>query len=406
VAFALDVITSGRMVSSTEALTEKLVDAIVPPNLSLEQVAIQWAKWGYFLGPDVLRNTRKLQFRAISPRNEPKNHQLCQEYKIRKLPPISQGGEAKQMAVCAIQASFQSETFEEGLCSEEALFQDLLYNSKQGRALRYAFFAERSAQHYKDVNPSTDGQMLVVRHIGVIGAGTMGSGIAISLLLANYDVTLVDVNPSSLAKGVSLVQATVAKRRHTNKATGNSNNNSEPKLSSSTDISVLASCQVIIEAVFEDMKLKQDIFAQLSKLTSDTNALLLTNTSTLDISKIFANVSTTKLSSCCGMHFFSPAHVMRLVEIVVDANTTSDRTIQAVKRICKKMNKIGVVVGNCDGFVGNRMIHPYTTESVLCLEEGSTTVMEVDKALQNFGMALGPFAMSDLAGNDIGYVHA
>jgi 3-hydroxyacyl-CoA dehydrogenase len=315
------------------------------------------------------------------------------------------------MAVCAIEASFQpNTTFHQGLCAEEAIFQDLLHNSKQGRALRHAFFAERTAQHHNDhpissTSSTTDPPTPVaaVRHIGVVGAGTMGSGIVVSLLLANFDVTLVDVNPSSLAKCLSFVQATVARRRGTRKAQNNTTKKTvEPKLTSSTDISALAPCHVIIEAVFEDMALKQEIFHQLSKLTSHTNTLLLTNTSTLDITNIFSKVTPAQLPNCCGMHFFSPAHVMRLVEIVVDTSITSKRTIQAVRRLCKAMNKIGVLVGNCDGFVGNRMIHPYTTESVLCLQEGSTTILEVDNALQNFGMALGPFAMSDLAGNDIG----
>jgi len=424
VTFALDVITSGRMISSTEALQEHLIDAIVPPSHTssqslLLQLAIQWAKWGCSLGPDVLRNTRKLQFRSIqssSSYDPQQNHQIrsCYEYKTRKLPPISRGGEAKHMAVCAIEASFQpNTTFQQGLCTEEAIFQDLLHNSKQGRALRHAFFAERTAQHHNDdpissttTNKTDDTQTLVaaVRHIGVIGAGTMGSGIVVSLLMANFDVTLVDVNPTSLAKCLSYVQATVAKRRGN---TGNDQNTTkktvEPKLTSSTDISALAPCHVIIEAVFEDMTLKQNIFHQLSKLTSHTTStLLLTNTSTLDITNIFSKVKPTQLPNCCGMHFFSPAHVMRLVEIVVDTSITSKQTVQTVRRLCKTMNKIGVLVGNCDGFVGNRMIHPYTTESILCLQEGLTTILEVDKALQNFGMALGPFAMSDLAGNDIG----
>lgn len=422
VAFALDVITSGRMISSTEALKEKLIDAIVPPSthlpLSLEQVAIQWAKWGCSLGPDILRKTRKLQFRSMNPnekhQGENYNQQCCHKYKTQILPPISRGGEAKHMAVCAIEASFQLKTFQQGLCAEEAIFQDLLHNSKQGKALRHAFFAERTAQHYNDNRVSSkkndQDTALEVRHVGVVGAGTMGSGIVVALLLANLDVTLIDNNPSSLAKCLSFVQATIAKRRGNRKATSTntSKNYVEPKLTSSTDISALAPCHVIIEAVFEDLTLKQDIFQQLSKLTSHTNTLLLTNTSTLDITKIFSKVNPAQLPNCCGMHFFSPAHVMRLVEIVIDTSSSitsssSNRTIHTVRRLCKRMNKIGVLVGNCDGFVGNRMIHPYTTESVLCLEEGSTTIVEVDNALQNhFGMALGPFAMSDLAGNDIG----
>jgi len=404
VRFALDVITSGRMISSKEARDEKLVDAIVNSDENLEEVAIQWAKWGYYLGPSVIRTTRKLQFRRVVDGNKEQqsNLDLCKEYAQRKLPSVSQGGEAKQIAVCAIQASFDppNSSFEDGLHAEEVFFQDLLLNSKQGKALRYAFFAERSAQqqHHRISSSSSSSSfssLETIQHIGVIGAGTMGQGIVISLLLANYKVTLVDVNSSGLAKGVSFIQATVARR--------NKKIDINKQLASSTDISALSSCHVVIEAVFEDLKLKQDIFGKLNTLLSNPDSLLLTNTSTLNISEIFAHVSVTKLPNCCGMHFFSPAHVMRLVEIVTTKDT-SDKTIQLVRSICKKIKKIGVVVGNCDGFVGNRMIFPYSSEAVLCLEEGSTTVMEVDKALQNFGMAIGPFVMSDLASNDIGYL--
>lgn len=165
-------------------------------------------------------------------------------------------------------------------------------------------------------------------------------------------------------------------------------------------------CLLVVEAVFENLKIKQSIFAQLDKIVKNPHALLLSNTSTMSIDLIASALSPERRPFCAGMHFFSPAHIMKLVEIVV-SSTTSPETIALVQYITsKKLRKVGVTVGNCQGFVGNRMVNPYSAEAVYILEEGGAKVSEVDIALYSFGMAMGPLNMGDLAGNDIGYLIA
>ena len=163
-------------------------------------------------------------------------------------------------------------------------------------------------------------------------------------------------------------------------------------------------CSLVVEAVFENLKIKQSIFRQLDKVVQNPGALLLSNTSTLNIDLIASALPQERRQFCAGMHFFSPAHVMKLVEIVVSSSTSMD-TVSLIQMItAKRLRKVGVVVGNCEGFVGNRMLFPYTGEAIFVLQEGKASVPEVDNAVVSFGMALGPMNMGDLAGNDIGYL--
>lgn len=411
--WSLKAITTGRMVGVSEALKVGLIDATAgsgtaaSSNESLLECATRWAKYGEIM-PTTGRMLSRRQVKGGS-----KDELTAVFDKVAKrLPKVEKGGEAVQAAAEAVKASFgpYDATFEGGMETEAAIFMKLLVESSQGRARRHAFFAERAASAgsgkaggksaaaaVKNMlsNPSSTA-------VGVIGAGTMGSGIALNFLRAGYSpVVLIDNNANGLERGVSLIQklikGDVAKRRLSPKAAKAMG----ASLTPSTDVSSLSTCKLIVEAVFENLNIKQDIFAKLDSIALP-DAYLCSNTSTLDIDAIASALSHARRPYCAGMHFFSPAHVMKLVEII-RARETSDDTLAVLAAVTKKIRKVGVTVGNCDGFVGNRMLHPYTSEMLFVVEAGGTSIMQIDAAISKFGMAVGPFVMSDIAGNDIGY---
>jgi len=244
----------------------------------------------------------------------------------------------------------------------------------------------------------------------VIGAGTMGRGISISFLIAGYGpVILIDVNAKGLEAGIKYIQQTLQVDAKKGRLSPSKLKNALACLQSSTELSSLANCDLVVEAVFENLGVKRDIFSKLDSIVKKEDALLLSNTSTLDVDAISSSLSPKRRSFCAGMHFFSPAHIMKLVEVVRGKDTSAD-TLETIRAVTKLIRKIPVVVGNCDGFVGNRMMHPYTTESTLTLVghgggDAGLTIADVDAAIgpKHFGMALGPFEVSDVAGNDIGY---
>jgi 3-hydroxyacyl-CoA dehydrogenase len=237
----------------------------------------------------------------------------------------------------------------------------------------------------------------------------MGRGIAISFLRAGYGpVTLVDVNEKGLAAGVQYIHSTLEGEAKKGRIHSSKLDSTKSLLKSSTDLSALADCDCIVEAVFENLRIKREIFSKLNTIAKKPTALLLSNTSTLDVDAIASSLSPSKRAYCAGMHFFSPAHIMKLVE-VVRGKDTSPETLDIICAMTKRIRKVPVVVGNCDGFVGNRMLHPYSSESALLLAEfgggeKGLTVADVDGAVGNqyFGMAAGPFLIFDIAGNDIG----
>ena len=404
---ALDVIVRGRINgTSQEGLRVGFLDGVAPKNESILEYALRWAKWESTL-PRITMNSRRLCHRNVSRDGEGiGNGDMC-NFALQSLPPKNMGGESAHACVEAIRASFEKSSFGEGMEVEKNLFNDLLYHSLQGRAYRHIFFAERlsSSIRTNSANPLRLGK----GSIGVIGAGTMGRGIAISFLRAGFGpVILVDVNPEGLQAGVqdirSILEGEIKKKR----LTPSQLKGILSRLESSTNLSSLASCDLIVEAAFENLNVKRDIFSKLDSIVTKKDALLLSNTSTLDVDAIASSLSSERREYCAGMHFFSPAHVMKLVEIV-RGNATSSETLDIITAVTKRIKKVPVVVGNCDGFVGNRMIHPYTTESTLLLVEygGGTAglgISDVDAALgkRHFGMAVGPFVMSDIAGNDIG----
>ena len=407
VAYAVRAITSGKPAGPAGALRVGLIDGVAGAGTapssseSLLDCAVRWAVYAEAMPPA----GRMVSRRAV--RGSPRELNALCDKAAKKIPRPEKGGEAGHAAVRAIRASFGS-TFEGGMATEAKLFWDLLLESGQGRARRHAFFSERASTS----SPATSGaarssaRELVANPaqtaVGVVGAGTMGSGIALSFLRAGYSpVILVDNNTKGLERGVGLIHGLIKTDAAKGRLKPQAAMAMAASLSSSTDMSALGACSLIVEAVFENLEVKKAIFGQLDGI-APPKAYLSTNTSTLDVDAIASALSPERRGRCVGMHFFSPAHVMKLVEIV-RSSSTSDETVAAISSVTKKINKVGVTVGNCDGFVGNRMLIPYTSEMLFVVEAGGATVAQVDAALTRFGMAVGPFVMSDIAGNDIGY---
>jgi 3-hydroxyacyl-CoA dehydrogenase len=237
-----------------------------------------------------------------------------------------------------------------------------------------------------------------VRSVGVLGAGTMGAGITISLATAGFEVTLVDTQEPALAAGMKRIQGTLDASVQKGRLAAGDAAAALARVSASRDIGAFASLDLVIEAVFESLSVKQDVFAALGKVCR-AGAVLATNTSTLDVDAIAA--ASGRAGDVVGMHFFSPANIMRLVEIVRGA-ATDPAVIATAQSVSQRMGKLGIVVGNCFGFVGNRMLYAYGRENQLLLLEGASPP-QVDGALERFGMAMGPNAVGDLAGLDVGY---
>jgi 3-hydroxyacyl-CoA dehydrogenase len=285
--------------------------------------------------------------------------------------------------------------FDEALAAERAMFLRCRA-SEASRALRHLFFAEREAAKIPDVPADTPAAE--VRRAAVIGCGTMGAGIATCFANAGIPVRVLETADDVLAKGLATIRknyaASVAKGRL-------SQQDMEGRMeiiSGTLDHADAADADIVIEAVFEDMELKKEVFARLDAVCKP-EVILATNTSTLDVNEIAAATSRPQL--VIGTHFFSPAHVMRLLETVRGARTDK-RTIASVMRLAKRLGKISVLVGVCDGFVGNRMYHAYTRQANFLLEEGALP-QQVDKVMYEFGVAMGPFATGDLAGLDVSW---
>jgi 3-hydroxyacyl-CoA dehydrogenase len=304
------------------------------------------------------------------------------------------GVTAPLAAIDAVEAATKL-PFEEGCKVEQKLFTECLLSS-QSKALIHVFFSEREVAKIPDVPRETP--LIPVKTAGVVGAGTMGGGIAMVLANAGIPVLLKEVDQPALDRGRSSIEKnyanSVKRGRFNQEFVDERRKLIQPTLS----FDGFAGVDLVIEAVFEGMALKKEVFAQLDKVCK-AGAILASNTSTLNIDEIAS--ATLRRQFVIGTHFFSPANVMRLLEIV-RGKATSKEVIATCMQLSKKLGKIGVLVGNCRGFVGNRMFHPYVRESVFLLEEGAS-VAEVDNALAEFGMAMGPLAVGDLAGLDVGW---
>jgi 3-hydroxyacyl-CoA dehydrogenase len=237
-----------------------------------------------------------------------------------------------------------------------------------------------------------------VTQVGVLGAGTMGAGIATNLGVAGFDVMLADTNPAALQAGVQRVRSFIAAAVDKGRISAKDGELALARVRPQQSIDALREMDLVIEAVFESLAVKQEVFAALGRICRK-GAVLGSNTSTLDIDAIAA--ASGRAEDVIGMHFFSPAHIMKLVEIVRGSATAAD-VIATAQEVSRRMGKLGIVVGNCFGFVGNRMLYAYGRENQLLLLEGASPA-QIDAALESFGMAMGPNAVGDLAGMDVGY---
>jgi 3-hydroxyacyl-CoA dehydrogenase len=285
--------------------------------------------------------------------------------------------------------------FEEGLRRERELFLQMI-QSPESRALRHAFFGERAAAKIPDV-PS-DTPVRKVESVAIIGAGTMGGGIAMNFLNAGLPVTILETKQEALDRGLATIRRNYEGQVKRGKLTPEKLEQRLKLLKPTLSYDDVKGADLAIEAVFEEMGVKEAVFRKLDEVMKP-GAILATNTSTLDVNRI-AEI-TKRPQDVVGMHFFSPANVMRLLEVVRGARTAKD-VLATVMQVAKKIRKTAVVSGVCDGFIGNRMVEHYLRQALFLLEEGASP-RQVDQALEKFGMAMGPFRMSDLAGNDIGW---
>ncbi|MCB1994727.1 MAG: enoyl-CoA hydratase/isomerase family protein [Burkholderiaceae bacterium] len=289
----------------------------------------------------------------------------------------------------------RSKNFDAGMTYEREAFVALMM-TPECKALRHAFFAERAASKIPDV--ADDTAVRTVKTVGVIGAGTMGGGITMNFLNAGIPVTMLEMKQEALDRGVATIRKNYEAQVKKGKLKPEKYEQRMALLSTTLDYAGLKDADLIIEAVFEEMGVKEQVFRTLDEVAKP-GAILASNTSTLDVNQIAS--FTKRPQDVVGMHFFSPANVMKLLEVVRGEKTAKD-VLATVMGIAKTIRKTAVVSGVCDGFIGNRMIEQYSRQAGFLLEEGCTPE-QVDKAVEKFGFAMGPFRMGDLAGNDIGW---
>ncbi|MGP3660783.1 3-hydroxyacyl-CoA dehydrogenase NAD-binding domain-containing protein [Burkholderia gladioli] len=285
--------------------------------------------------------------------------------------------------------------FDQGLIDEREGFVALV-QTPESRALRHAFFGERAASKIPDVPADTP--VREIRKLGVIGAGTMGGGITMNFLNAGLPVTLLETKQEALERGLATIRKNYEAQVKKGKLSEEKLEARMALISPTLSYEDLKDADLIIEAVFEELGVKEQVFRKLDEVAK-AGAILASNTSTLDVNKIAA--FTRRPQDVVGMHFFSPANVMKLLEVVRGEHTAKD-VLATVMQLAKKIRKTAVVSGVCDGFIGNRMVEQYIRQALFMLEEGALPA-QVDRAIEAFGFAMGPFRMSDLAGNDIGW---
>jgi 3-hydroxyacyl-CoA dehydrogenase len=307
---------------------------------------------------------------------------------------VARGQAAPLRAVEAVGAAV-TQNFDAGIATEQKIFSELMV-SEESQALRYAFFAERAASKVAGLDEQTPQRK--VASVAVVGAGTMGGGIAINFANAGIPVTLLEATQEALDRGVAgirkIYDSAVAKGKLKAEDAGKRGG----LITATLDYADAAGADLIIEAVFEDLAVKEEVFRKLDAIAK-RGVILATNTSTLDVDRIAA--FTRRPGDVLGLHFFSPANVMRLLEVVRARKTRKD-VLATAMAVAKRIGKTAVVSGVCDGFIGNRMINSYSRQALLLLEEGASP-RQVDAAIEKFGFAMGPFRMSDLAGNDISW---
>jgi 3-hydroxyacyl-CoA dehydrogenase len=385
VAKAVEMCAEGAPMKAEDALKAGVLDRLVEGDLLA--AAIAFAKE---VAAKPTPKTRERSEKLGTPEQNAAIFAAAREAARKK----QRGLLAPLAAIYAIEAA-TTLPFDQGCQKEEELFTKCLF-SDQSKALIHAFFGEREVAKIPDVPKETP--TLGVNSVGIVGAGTMGGGIAMVFANAGIPVLLKETDQEALERGLANIEKNYANSIKRGRFTQQFVDERLKLIRPTLDYSEFAAVDIVVEAVFESMALKKEVFTQLDRVCK-RNAILATNTSSLNIDEIAS--ATSRPQSVIGTHFFSPANVMRLLEIVRGA-ATSKEVIATCMQLPKKLGKIGVLVGNCMGFVGNRMFGPYRREAQFLVEEGAG-VEAVDNALYDFGMAMGPLATGDLAGLDVGW---
>ena len=381
---ALQMVTSGAPIGAQEAYDIGLVDRLIEGDLL--QHAVAYATEVAQVRPLPLASEKQDKVDGTDPA-------VFDDF-VKANARTFKGFEAPMKNLEAVRAA-TLKPYAEGVLDERKLFMELM-SGEQAKAQQYFFFAERKAAKIEGISDAVAPRE--IRKVGVIGAGTMGGGISMNFLSAGIPVTIVETKQDALDRGTGVMlknyQATAAKGRMTAEQVGQAMSLLTPTLS----LEDLADCDLVIEAVFEQMEIKKEIFGKLDRICKP-GAILASNTSYLNVDEIAA--STSRPQDVLGLHFFSPANVMKLLEVVRGAKTADDVLVTAM-RIAKKIKKVAVVAGVCHGFIGNRMLMPRQVEATKLLLEGATPE-QIDQVHVAFGMPMGPFQMADLAGVDIGW---
>ena len=380
---ALDLMTSGTPIPASAALEAGLVDRVVGDDL--DGAAVAYARELAETGAECRRTSA-----LPSPELDA---ELLQGYRAQ-LEKKARGLLAPQKIVDCVEAACTM-AFAEGSGVERDAFMECMA-SPQSAGLRHMFFAERAAARVDGLPADTP--LREIRHVGVIGAGTMGSGIAMNFANAGLDVSLLEANEDALKRGLETIARNYAGGVKRGKMTEEQAAATRERIVGTTDYDALSSADLIVEAVFENLDLKKEIFERLDGIAKP-GAILATNTSYQDVDQIAA--ATGRPEDVIGLHFFSPAHIMKLLE-VVRGDKTADDVLATCMKLARAIRKIPVVSGVCYGFIGNRMLQHYGREANLCLIEGGTPET-IDGAMQDWGMAMGPMRVFDLAGLDVGY---
>ena len=385
---ALEMVTTGQHVPAKQCLEMGLVDELAPEG-KLKETAIAFAR-KVVAENRPLKKVRENDDKLAPAKGHPEIFVNFRKANARKF----RGFNAPEANIKCIEAAVNL-PFDEGIKAERKLFMELM-TGDQSAAQRYAFFAERQANKIPDVPDDTP--TIAIRKVGVIGAGTMGGGIAMNFANAGIPVTIVEVKQDALDRGLKVVRGNYERSAKGGRFTMDDVEKRMGLLAGSLRLEDLADCDLVIEAVFERMDIKKDVFGRLDGIVKQ-GAILASNTSYLNVDEIAS--ATRRPEFVIGLHFFSPANVMRLLEIV-RGEKTSKEVVATSMKLAKTIGKVAVLVGVCPGFVGNRMLAQRTREAQALVLEGAMP-WDVDRVLVEFGLPMGPFAMSDLAGLDIGW---
>ena len=377
-------ITSGNPINASDALEHGLISEIFPSNL------IENAQ-------SFIRDKISIDIHPVASMKTMKKGESDAEIfeKYRKIVKKKYRGRNSPLAAIEAVESSTLTDFDEGLIKEKNLFKKC-HDSNESSALIHMFFSERQALKIPDIDKTIE--IKKINTASVIGCGTMGGGIAMNFANAGIPITIIENSQEALDNGLKVIEKNYKNSLTKGRLKENEMKRRMSMIRGTTKIEMISSSDIIVEAVFEEMQLKKDMFKLIDKLAKP-GAILATNTSTLDIDEI--SEVTERPADVIGTHFFSPANVMKLLELVRGKHT-SKSVIATTMKLAKVIKKVPVLAGNCDGFIGNRMFHEYVRQAHALAEEGAK-VADIDRVIYEFGWAMGPFAVNDLAGNDVGW---